>query len=87
VRFKKKNLGFGLTVRGAYRVLVERLDAKRSLGRNTQRREGNIKMDIQKVGWGIYTGLICLRTETGDKNSTVFRKKQIGCSTVAITTI
>jgi len=50
--FKKKIGGLGLAVTGAYRVLVERPEAKKPLGRNTHRSEDNIKMDLQKVGWG-----------------------------------
>ena len=34
---------------GAYRVLVGKLEGKRPL----ERREDNIKMDLQEVGWGI----------------------------------
>jgi len=38
--------------RGAYRVLVGRLEGKRPLGRPRHRWEDNIKMDPQKVGCG-----------------------------------
>jgi hypothetical protein len=38
--------------RGAYRVLVERPETKRPLGRSRRRWEYNIKMDLQEVGWG-----------------------------------
>ena len=37
--------------RVAYRVLVRKLEGKRPLGRPRRRWE-NIKMDLQKVGWG-----------------------------------
>jgi hypothetical protein len=37
--------------RGAYRVLVERSEGKRPLGRPRLRWEENIKMDVPKVGW------------------------------------
>jgi hypothetical protein len=37
--------------RGAYRVLVWRAEGKRPLGRPRLRREDNIKMDLQCVGW------------------------------------
>jgi hypothetical protein len=50
--------------RGAYRVLVRRSDGKRSLGRPRYRWEDNIKMDLQEVGWGAWTGLIWLRIGT-----------------------
>jgi hypothetical protein len=38
--------------RGAYRVLVGRPDRRRPLGRPRRRWEGNIKLDLQEVGWG-----------------------------------
>jgi hypothetical protein len=44
--------------RGAYRVLVGRPEGRRPLGRPRRRREDNIKMDLQEVGWGAWTGLI-----------------------------
>jgi len=37
---------------GAYRVLVRKPEGKRPLGRHKRRREDNIKMDLQEVGWG-----------------------------------
>jgi hypothetical protein len=36
--------------RGAYRVLVEKPEGKRSLGRRRLRWDENIKMDLQEVG-------------------------------------
>jgi hypothetical protein len=47
--------------RGAYRILVGR----RPLGRPRCRWEDNIKMDLQEVGWGEWTGLSWLRIGTG----------------------
>ena len=38
--------------RGVYRVLVGKLERKRSLGRPRRRCEDNIKMDLQEVGGG-----------------------------------
>jgi hypothetical protein len=38
--------------RGAYRVLVGKLEGRRPLGRPRRRWEDNIKMDLQQVGWG-----------------------------------
>jgi hypothetical protein len=35
------------------RVLVGKTEGKRSLGRTRSRRENNIKMDLQEVGWGM----------------------------------
>jgi hypothetical protein len=40
---------------------VGKLDGKKPLGRPRRRWKGNIKMDLQEVGWGTWTGLICLR--------------------------
>ena len=50
--------------RGAYRALVGKPEG-RSLRRPRRRLEDNIKMDIRKVGWGAWTGLIWLRIGTG----------------------
>jgi hypothetical protein len=36
--------------RDVYRVLVEKPQEKRPLGRTRRRREDNIKMDLQEVG-------------------------------------
>jgi hypothetical protein len=38
--------------RGVYRVLVEKLEKKKPLGRPRHRWENNIKMDLQELGWG-----------------------------------
>jgi hypothetical protein len=51
--------------RGAYRILVGRPEGRRPLGRPRRRCENNIKMDLQEVGWGTWTGLIWLRIGTG----------------------
>jgi len=37
---------------GAYRVLVEKPEGKRPLGRPRRRWEDNIKMNLQEVRWG-----------------------------------
>jgi len=39
--------------RNAYRVLVGKPEGKRPLVRPRHRRRDNIKMDLQKVGWGM----------------------------------
>jgi len=41
------------------------LRGKRSVGRPRCRWEDNIKMDLQEVGWGVWTELIWLRKRTG----------------------
>jgi hypothetical protein len=51
--------------RGAYRILVGRPEGRRPLGRPRRRWEDNIKMDLQEVGRGAWTGLIWLRIGTG----------------------
>jgi hypothetical protein len=44
--------------RGAYRILVGRLEGRRPLGTPRRGWEDNIKMDLHEVGWGAWTGLI-----------------------------
>jgi hypothetical protein len=51
--------------RSAYRALVGKPEGRRSLGRHRHRWEDNIKMDIQEVGWGTWTGLSWLKIGTG----------------------
>jgi hypothetical protein len=51
--------------RGAYRILVGRPEGRRPLGRHRCRWEDNIKMDLQEVRWGTWTGFIWLRIGTG----------------------
>ena len=51
--------------RGGYRVLVEKSEGKRPLGRTTLIWEDNIKMDLPEVGWGgVWTRSSWLRIET-----------------------
>jgi hypothetical protein len=47
-----------------YRVLVGKPEGKRTLERPRHRWEDNIKMDLQEVGWGVWTGLSWVRIET-----------------------
>jgi hypothetical protein len=42
--------------RGAYSVLVGEPKGKRSLGRHTRGEEDNIKINLQEVVWGAWTG-------------------------------
>jgi hypothetical protein len=51
--------------RGAYRNFVGKPGRKRPLRRPRHRREDNIKMDLQEVGWRDWTELIWLRIITG----------------------
>ena len=46
---------------GVYRVLVRKSEGKRPVGRPRIRWEDNIKMDLQEVGCGAWTGLNWLR--------------------------
>jgi hypothetical protein len=43
--------------RGVYRVLVGKPEGKRPMGRPRRRWEDNIKMYLQEVGCGLWTGL------------------------------
>jgi hypothetical protein len=38
--------------RNAYRILVEKTDEKRPLGRPRRMLVGNIEVDLREVGWG-----------------------------------
>jgi hypothetical protein len=51
--------------KGACRILMGRPEGRRPLERPRRRWEDNIKMDIQEVGWGAWTGLIWLSIGTG----------------------
>jgi hypothetical protein len=50
--------------RGVYRVLVEKPEGKRPLGRPRRRWEDNIRMDL-KWDVGVWTGFGWLTIETG----------------------
>jgi hypothetical protein len=51
--------------RGAYRILVGRPEGRQPLGRPRRRWEDNIKMVLQEVGLGAWTGLSWLSVGTG----------------------
>jgi len=51
--------------RDIYRILVGKPEGKRPLGRPRRRWEENIKMDLQEVGIGLWTGSSCLKIDTG----------------------
>jgi hypothetical protein len=53
---------------GVYRVLMGRPGGKRPLGRLRCRWENNIKIDLQEVGWGVWTGSSWFRKGTGGGN-------------------
>jgi hypothetical protein len=52
--------------RNAYRVLLEKPEGKRPLGRPRCRWVYNIKMDLREIGWDsmVWIGLIWLRIGT-----------------------
>jgi hypothetical protein len=50
--------------RGVCRVLVGKLEGKRLLSRHRRRWKDNIKMDLQEVGCGVWTGSSWLRMGT-----------------------
>jgi len=54
--------------RGVYRVLMEKPEGKRPLGRHRCKWENNIKMDLQEVGCGVRTGSSWLRVRTGGRH-------------------
>jgi len=54
--------------RGVYRVLVEKPEGKRPLGRPRRRWDDNIKMDLQEVGLGAWTVSSWLRIGTGGRH-------------------
>jgi hypothetical protein len=50
-----------------YRIFVGKPEGKRPLGRPRCMYEGNIKMDLRKIGWRVSTGFIWFRIETSDR--------------------
>jgi hypothetical protein len=50
--------------KGVYRFLVGKPEVKRPLGRLRRRWKNNIKMDLQELGCGVWTGLSWLRIGT-----------------------
>jgi hypothetical protein len=51
--------------RDAYRILVGKPEGRRPLGRPRRRWEDNIKMNLQDMGLGAWTGLTWLRIGAG----------------------
>jgi hypothetical protein len=49
--------------RKVYRVLVEKPEGKRKLGR-TRRRWEDIRLDLKESVWGLWSRFTCLRTGT-----------------------
>ena len=54
--------------RGVYRVFVGKPEGKRPLGRPRRIWEDNIKMDLQEVECGVWTGSSWLRIGTGGRH-------------------
>jgi hypothetical protein len=53
---------------GGYRGLVGKPEGMRPLGRPRSRWKDNIKMDLEEVGWGVWTGSSWLRIGTNVYN-------------------
>jgi hypothetical protein len=54
--------------RSVCRVLVGKPQVKRFFGISRSRWEDNIKIDLQELGCGAWTGLIWFRIWTGDEH-------------------
>jgi len=54
--------------RGVYSILVGKPEGKRPLGRPRRRWEDNIKMDLQEMGYRVWTGSSWLRIGRGGGN-------------------
>jgi hypothetical protein len=54
--------------RGVYRILVDKCEGKRSLGRPRRRWEDNSQMELQEVACGVWTGPSWLRIGTGGRH-------------------
>jgi hypothetical protein len=50
--------------RKEHRVLVGKHEGKRPLGRPRRRWEDGIKMDLEEIGWGVWSGFAWLRVGT-----------------------
>jgi len=55
--------------RGPYRVLVGRAGGERPFGRPRCRWEGDIEMDLQKVGWGCMDWIALARERDRSRES------------------
>jgi hypothetical protein len=51
-------------MRNTYNILVGKPEEMRPFGRPTHRWEDNIRMDLRKFGWRVWTGCIWLKTGT-----------------------
>jgi hypothetical protein len=51
--------------RKVYKVLVGKLEGKRLLGRSRHRWEDGIRMDLRKIGCGVWIGFDWLRIGAG----------------------
>jgi hypothetical protein len=52
-------------ISGVHRILVGKSEGKRPLVRHRRRWEDRVKMGLQEVGCGVWTGSIWLRIATG----------------------
>jgi hypothetical protein len=67
IKWRRMKGGACSTYRGEerlYRVSVGKTEGKRPLGRPRHRWENNILIHLQELGWGEWSGMICLRIWT-----------------------
>jgi hypothetical protein len=50
--------------RNLYRVLVGKPEGRRPLGRPRRRWEDGLDMDLEEIGWGVWSGFTWLRIGT-----------------------
>jgi hypothetical protein len=51
--------------RKVHKVLIEKSEGRRPLGRPRHRWNDGIRMDLREIGWGIWSGFNWLRIGTG----------------------
>jgi hypothetical protein len=49
---------------GRNRVLVEKPEGERSVGKRRRRWKDGMKMDLRETGWGVWSGFLWLRIGT-----------------------
>jgi hypothetical protein len=50
--------------RNLYRFLVRKPEGRRPLGRPRRKCEDGFKMDLEEIGWGVWSGFTWLRIGT-----------------------
>jgi hypothetical protein len=51
-------------MRDAYKILIDKPEGKRPLGRPMRRKEDNIRMNLREIGWEVWTVRMWLRIGT-----------------------